>query len=746
MRSALSFSLLMLVVAMRSSTAAWADQRPPAPSPAFTNHLAGERSPYLLQHAHNPVDWYPWGPQAFEKARKEDKPVFLSIGYSTCHWCHVMERESFEDPQIAKLINEYFIAIKVDREERPDVDAAYMQFLLATSGSGGWPMTLFLTPNLKPFAGGTYFPSRDKDDLPGLISVLPKVHEAWLNHRDKIVESANQLTASLRQVAPTTRAITSMGTPTLDAARAAFERAFDTKLGGFGHAPKFPRPVVFNFLFHEYRRTGNKAALDMALRTLHAMADGGIHDQLGGGFHRYSTDERWFLPHFEKMLYDQAQLASSYVEAYQITRDTFYADVARDVLDYVLRDMSGPDGQLYCGEDADSAVEGSQADRRAEGAFYVWTAEQIRAVLGERDAALFDYVFGVENGGNVQFDPRGEFKWKNVLFVAHGLSEAASRFGKSEAEIRASLNEARGKLVATRARRPHPARDDKTLVAWNGLAIAALARAGQALQEPRYLAAAQRAAAFIEQKLYDAGTGKVAHSWRDGQRSVDGFLPDYAFLVGGLLDLYENDLDIRWLKWAIALQQKQDELFWDDKSGGYFDAATQADANVYLRLKTDSDEAQPAGSSIAAINLLRLAQMTDDPRLRDRADQTLAAFASEIRRSPTEMPQMLVAADFRLHRPRQIVLAGARNAPDTLAMLRAIASRYLPDKVILLADGSDGQQFLARRLPFLAAMTPIGGRAAAYVCENYACQLPTADVLKLEQMLDTAAQGAATRP
>jgi hypothetical protein len=715
-----------------------------ATQPAFTNHLAGQRSPYLLQHAHNPVDWYPWGAEAFEKAKRENKPIFLSIGYSTCHWCHVMERESFENEQVAKLINDHFVAIKVDREERPDLDAVYMQFVTAISGDGGWPMTVFLTPDLKPFFGGTYFPPDERDGLPGLKTILARVHEAWVDKHDTVVNSANDLAAKLKQIAAKTRP-GQLRPEVFGEAFEAFRAEFDVHHGGFGRAPKFPRPAVLDFLFHYYNRTGDPAARDMALQTLRAMAAGGIHDPLGGGFHRYSTDERWFLPHFEKMLYDQAQLASSYLDAYQITRDIEFAQTARDTLDYVLRDMTGDAGQFFCAQDADSATDPAHPDRKAEGAFYVWTTDPIRSALGDEPAALFDFAYGVRDGGNVDRDPRGELKGKNVLFVAHTPAETAAQFGKSETEVRQALADARAKLLAARDRRPHPMRDDKALAAWNGLMISALARGGAVLGEPRYKRAATRAAEFVALHLYDANTHRLSRRWRDGHAEVPAFLEDYAFCIRGFLDLYEAGFDVRWLKLALELQRAQDELFWDAKGGGYFQAPAD-DASVIVRLKDEEDNALPAGNSVAALNLLRLSQMTDDRALRDRADQLFASFATRIEAAPSALPAMLAAFDFASAKPRQIVLAGRPDSPETRAMLDPVNARYLPNRILLLADGGAGQQFLAQRLPLLRSIAMIGGRTTAYVCENYACQLPTTDPAKLADLLDKTRTPATTHP
>ena len=719
------------------------DDPAPQTQPAFTNHLAGSKSPYLQQHAHNPVDWYPWGQEAFDKARKENKPIFLSIGYSTCHWCHVMERESFENPEVAKLINDNFVAIKVDREERPDLDSVYMQFVTAISGAGGWPMTVFLTPDLKPFFGGTYFPADTRDGIVGLKTLLPRVHDAWADKHETVLNSANGLAMKLKQAARAGQ----MGVADpalLDHAFDAFRSEFDVHQGGFGTAPKFPRPSTLDFLFHYYNRTGEESARGMALQTLRAMASGGIHDQLGGGFHRYSTDDHWFLPHFEKMLYDQAQLAGSYLDAYQIMHEPMYADTARDILDYVLRDMTGPDGQFYCAQDADSSIDADHPEKTAEGAYYVWTADEIKAALGDASAAIFDYRFGVQQAGNIEHDPRGELKGKNVLFEAYSIAETAAQFKTPEPEIRRTLDSARAKLLEVRAHRPRPMRDDKTLTAWNGLMISAFARGGAILNEPKYTQAAVRAAEFIRSRLCDEKTHRLKRRWRQGDAEVAGFLGDYAFYIRGLLDLYESTFDVKWLKLAIDLQASQDDQFWDAQAGGYFQAAD--DASVIVRLKEDDDNAEPAGNSVAAMNLLRLSQMTDDAALRERATKLFSAFAAQLSQSLAAMPEMLASIDFGTDKPRQIVLAGKPDSLETRAMLDQVYHRYLPNRILLLADGGEGQQFLASRLPFVATMKVADGRTTAYVCENYACNRPTNDAAKLGELLDRPRFPATTQP
>ncbi|MGA2593085.1 MAG: thioredoxin domain-containing protein [Bryobacteraceae bacterium] len=696
-----------------------------------TNRLIDEKSPYLLQHAHNPVDWYAWGPEAFEKARHEDKPIFLSIGYSTCHWCHVMERESFENDAIAALMNQHFVSIKVDREERPDVDRIYMTFVQASTGGGGWPMSVWLTPDLKPFYGGTYLPPEQRYGHPGFPMVLERIAEAWRQDRDKIVESSREVIEKLTQQAAAAEAHAAPGSTlrldknALDSGFYIFRRSFDSRYGGFGEAPKFPRPVTLNFLLRYYARTKNQEALDMVLATLREMAKGGMYDQLGGGFHRYSVDARWFVPHFEKMLYDQAQLAISYLEAFQIAGDASYAETARGILDYVLRDMRDADGGFYSAEDADSVIDAAHPEVKGEGAFYIWTQKEIETVAGQPNAQWFCNRFGVEEQGNVQNDPHQEFTGKNILYQAHSVEEPAKQ--AAIFKIAHQLLEARGQRV-----RPHL--DDKILTAWNGLMISAFAKAGAVLAEPRYADAARRAADFIVSRMYDPATGILLRRYRRGDAAIPGFLDDYAFFIQALLDLYETGFELRDLKLAIRLTEKQAELFEDAENGAFYSTAA-GDPTLVMRMKEDYDGAEPSANSIAVLNLLRLAQITDRQEFRDSANRALAAFASRIVAAPVGVPQMLVAYEFSISKPKQIVLVGQRDAPDTRRLLQGLHSRFVPNRIVLLVDGDESRKALAGYLPVVATMTAREGKATAYVCEDYSCKLPTADVEEFGQLI-----------
>lgn len=708
------------------------------PNSEPTNRLAHEKSPYLLQHQHNPVDWYPWGEEAFEKARREQKPIFLSVGYSTCHWCHVMAHESFENPDTAKVMNEHFVCIKVDREERPDVDRVYMTFVQATTGSGGWPMSVFLTPDLKPFYGGTYFPPDSKFGRPGFTSLLLKIADAWKTDHANVVASAANAVAALKEMSSST---TKAGGVELKHVMAAFDilaKSYDEEWGGFGRSPKFPHPVSLNLLLRVYAREGpasrdGKAALGMTLATLEKMAAGGMHDHLGGGFHRYSVDRFWHIPHFEKMLYDQGQLANSYVDAFQITGDAAHQKVARDICDYVLRDLLDPAGGFYSAEDADSLLAHGKPEH-GEGAFYIWTRAEIDQILSAEDAAIFRRFYGVEDAGNAPegSDPHDEFKGKNTLIRRLSVDEGAKEFGKSAGDIEQSLARSRQTLFELRARRPRPHLDDKIITAWNGYMISALARAGATFGEPRYLAAAERSAKFIRQELWKDGA--LIRSYRKGASNVPGFADDYASLIAALLDLYEADFDITWLKWAAELQARQDALFWDAEHGGYFSVGSSS-PDILIRMKEDYDGAEPSPNSLSAMNLWRLSQITVSDELRAKAEKTVSAFAEVLGRAPQAMPQMLCAAEAMLAKPRQIVIAGQRDHPSTQALLREVRTRYIPNKLVLLADAAEGQAWLGQKLEFLRTVAPVDGKPAAYVCENFVCQLPVTEPEKLRALL-----------
>ena len=704
------------------------------------NRLARERSPYLLQHASNPVDWHAWNEEAFERARREDKPIFLSIGYSTCHWCHVMEQESFENEAIAAFLNEHFVSIKLDREERPDVDRVYMSFVQATTGQGGWPMTVFLTPELKPFFGGTYFPPTSRWGRPGFADLLKELAQVWSEDRPRVNEAATELTARLRAVATGAQAESEVGEPdALAAAVAQFHSAFDRSLAGFGTGPKFPRPSELLFLLREHARAGSAAALQMAVETLRAMAVGGMRDHLGGGFHRYSVDAGWRVPHFEKMLYDQAQLVLAYLEAAQATGDPFHAAVAEDTLAYVLREMTSEGGGFYSAEDADSVPPEKAADpvpHKSEGAFYLWSDEEIGALLGN-DAGIARRRFGIEPAGNAPDDPHGEFTGKNLLYIAQPVSEIAIGSGMAEAEVLESLDRSRQTLLAARAGRPRPHLDDKILTAWNGLMIAAFARAARVLPASRraeeYRNAAVKAARFVRERLWRQESETLLRRYRDGEAAIEGFAEDYAYLVWGLLELLQATGDPQWLEWAIDLQRRQDALFWDDESGGWF-STTGQDPTVLLRLKEDYDGAEPAASSVAAMNALTLAHLTGDAAYRDRAGRTLARYGRRVGAAGRVIPMMLCALS-QWHAPSmQIVIVGGRNAVPVQALEREVAAHYLPFAVQLPVDPDAGYEGLRARLPFVDGMQAHGG-GAAYVCRDFTCRQPVSSPAALRAEL-----------
>ncbi|HEY7473559.1 MAG TPA: thioredoxin domain-containing protein [Vicinamibacterales bacterium] len=723
------------------------------------NRLAAERSPYLLQHADNPVDWFPWGDEAFAKARDESRPIFLSIGYSTCHWCHVMEHESFEDQTIANALNRDFVPIKVDREERPDVDRVYMTFVQATTGAGGWPMSVWLTPDLKPFFGGTYFPPESRWGRPGFVDVLKELARAWRDERDKVVRSADAILDRLREMTGADQAAADRspvaGVDAVDAGISAFAQAFDRRHGGFGGAPKFPRPSELFFLLQAHALTGHMQARDMAIDTLRAMALGGIRDHIGGGFHRYSVDAEWRVPHFEKMLYDQAQLVLAFLDAAQVSGEAFFADVAEDTLAYVLRDLTSPDGGFYSAEDADSeeadvkaegrgpkAAEGptgSKAEKK-EGAFYVWNAVEVDRLLGE-DAALARRRFGIEDAGNALADPQGEFRGQNILYVTQSVEDIAARTGKPVTAVAAALERIRERLFDARAARPRPHLDDKVITAWNGLMIAAFARAARVLVDsPRradWLQAALRAAQAVFDHLWRPDQKRLLRRFRDGEAAVEAFCEDYAFLIWGLLELFQASGDGVWLDRAIELSAIQTELFFDDRDAGWF-STTGHDSSVLLRLKEDYDGAEPGAASVTVHNLLVLGELLGDTAGVERARRTLERYGTQIGRVVRVMPFMVSNIAHWHARKAQIVVAGPPSAPGTRALERVVAGRYLPFAVVVPVQA--GQNDSLARLPWLAAMGQRDGHASAYVCYDFTCQTPITDPGALEQQLDEAAK------
>ena len=698
------------------------------------NRLAGEHSPYLLQHANNPVDWFPWGEEAFEKARTENKPIFLSIGYSTCHWCHVMAHESFENDEVALVLNASFVAIKLDREERPDVDRVYMTFVQATTGSGGWPMSVWLTPDLKPFYGGTYFPPTSRWGRPGFVDILGEIAKVWSSEPDKIRQSAEAMTAQLRDVGKGSPPTAGMpGAAALDRITSQFRDMFDHVNGGFGNAPKFPRPCEMLFLLRDSVRTGYNDARDMALVTLRAMAYGGMRDHIGGGFHRYSVDEQWRVPHFEKMLYDQAQLVVALLEASQASGDPFYAAVAEDTLQYVMREMTDDAGGFFSAEDADSVPPehaGEPHPHATEGAFYLWTADEVDALLGD-DAAVVKARFGIEPTGNAPVDPQQEFVGKNLLYTAQSVEQVARAAEKSPDDVERVIADARMQMFGARMSRPRPHLDDKVLTAWNGLMIGAFARASRVVTNGApYLDAARRAASFVRDRMWNAGTKTLLRRYRRGEASIDAYAEDYAYLIYGLLDLFQADPDVSWLDWADALQRRQDELFWDEVDGGWF-STTGRDSSVLLRMKEDYDGAEPTASAISVFNLLTLTHLVHEPAWTDRIEKTFRHFGSRLEKIGRAVPMMAAALATSMAGVRQVVVVGDTGDSD---LARAIRGRYLPFAISLNVS-AEQQKALAGKLPFVAAMKPVDGGAAAFVCRDFTCHAPVTDRAALEREL-----------
>jgi uncharacterized protein YyaL (SSP411 family) len=689
------------------------------------NRLKGETSPYLLQHAHNPVDWYPWGPEAIERARAEDKPIFLSIGYSACHWCHVMERESFEDPEIARVMNEHFVNIKVDREERPDLDQIYMNAVQAMTGHGGWPMSVFLTPELQPFFGGTYFPPTDSRGMAGFPRVLQSVNRAWRERRPEIVVSAAEMTERLRSMGEPSGAGAegAFSFPTLDQAARALIRSFDPLHGGFGRAPKFPHPMDMRVLLRHHARAGDDQALHAVTHTLDKMARGGIYDHLGGGFARYSTDERWLVPHFEKMLYDNALLTLVYLEAYQVTAQPRFARVARETIDYVLGRMTGEEGGFFSTEDADSEGE--------EGKYYVWTLGEIEEMLGSDRAKAFCYVYDVSSHGN--------WEGKNILNQPKPLDQAAKLLRRPEMELAAELAEDRAKLLSVRDRRVHPGKDTKVLVSWNGLMIAALAVAGRTLKEPKYLDAAGRAAGFILDRMR-GDEGRLLHTFKDGRARLNAYLDDYANLIDGLTRLYEATGEPPWIDSALRLARVMIDEFIDPDQGGFYYTG-KSHEELIARQKDLFDNATPSGNGMAATALLRLASLTGRDDLRRAGQGALAAVKPVLEQAPSAAGQSLIALDFDLAPAREIAVISGTEEGEFRQVLEAIFAWFLPGAVVAPATPAQAA-WMAGQVPLLANRQARDGRTTAYICENYACREPVKGVEAITAALD----GVAPRP
>ena len=693
-------------------------------APKFTNRLANETSPYLLQHAHNPVDWYPWGEEALAKAKAEDKPIFLSIGYSACHWCHVMERESFESESIAAILNKHFVSIKVDREERPDLDDIYMAAVQIMTGSGGWPMTVFMTPELKPFYGGTYFPPEDKYGRPGFATLLNALEKEWRINRDKIENSAEQLTGMLHQ--NFRMAAEESGTvdaSILDNASEQMAQTYDSQYGGFGGAPKFPTSPGIALLLRQHARTGDEKALAMATHSLDMMYFGGMYDHLGGGFHRYSVDEMWLVPHFEKMLYDNAQLSKLYLDAFQATGNPRYKHVAEDIFRYQLRDMHSDRGAFYSTEDADSEGE--------EGKFYIWSKVEIIGALGAEDGELFCSYYNVKPVGNFQSHESYHANL-NILHMTKPHEDIAAEMGMDPDELEKKMAPLREKLLGIRSKRVRPGLDDKILTSWNGLMIGAFAKGYQVTGDERYKEAAERAATFILDEMLVDGTLLRTH--RNGQSKLPGYLDDYAFMAAALVDLYEATFDVKWLSHAHELTEQMNAKFWDTEKGGYFNTGDDH-TNLIVRTKPTYDGAEPAGNSVATEVLLRLSKLLDMPEYYDMADQMITMTKSNLERAPQGFAYMLGAVDFYLHAPKEIAIAG--DADGAAELFDTIHQEYIPNKVLAYIDpDAANAEALEQRIPLLAAKTAVDGKAAAYVCKNFACERPVTSPEALLESLD----------
>jgi uncharacterized protein len=682
-----------------------------------TNHLVAETSPYLKQHAHNPVDWYPWGPEALAKARQLDRPIFLSIGYSACHWCHVMEHESFEDEEVAKILNESFISIKVDREERPDIDQIYMTAVQLMTGQGGWPMSMFLTPDLKPFYGGTYFPPEDRYGRPGFKSLLAALVDAWKNRRDEITNVAAQRTEQLQAFAQQTTETAELNEGLIRSAVGRLGQAFDSDHGGFGDAPKFPHPMDLRLLLRDWKRFGNDDALNMVKATLDHMARGGIYDHLGGGFHRYSTDARWLVPHFEKMLYDNALLAVAYLEAFEATGDVFYRQVVEETLSYIEREMTSPEGPFYSTQDADS--EG------VEGKFFVWSAKEIEDILGADLAETFNYVYGVSEEGN--------WEGHNILHRAKTDEQDARLLRKEVSQLREELAGAKRKLFEVRSRRVWPVRDEKILTAWNGLMIDAFALAAQVLDNPAYAETAAKATDFVLKRMR-ANDGRLLRTTFAGADSkLNGYLEDYSFFINALVTLYEATFEPRWIEAALDLARVMIDQFWDEKEGGFFYTGRDHEALI-VRTKDPQDNATPSGNSMAMTALLRLTKLTGRAELLQKAEAGLKHFAGLMSSHPMAAGQMLIALDFYLGPVQEFAVVGDPKAEETQRAVRAIRSGFRPNKVVAMKSSTARLPDQEKILPLLAGKESTGA-VTTFICQNFACQKPLIGPEMVEETL-----------
>ncbi len=688
------------------------------------NRLRYEKSPYLLQHANNPVDWFPWGEKAFEKAHREDKPIFLSIGYSTCHWCHVMEKESFEDYEVAKLLNEAFVCIKVDREERPDIDNLYMTVCQLMTGSGGWPLTIIMTPDKKPFFAATYIPKENRSGRAGLITLIPQIQKLWKEQRDVLIKTVDQITAVLNRISKDHN-VESLHESILKTTYQKLRQNFDETNGGFGNKPKFPSPHNLLFLLRYWNRNNEKEALEMVEKSLQNMHAGGLFDHVGFGFHRYSTDEKWLLPHFEKMLYDQAMLALVYTEAYQITKNKNYGIIAHKIFSYTLRDMTAPDGGFYSAEDADSEGE--------EGKFYLWTEDDIKEVLG-KNANLIIKTYNIQNDGNFTEEATDTKNNRNILYISKRIDVIANELGISEQDFYSRLSKAREKLFEHREKRVHPHKDDKILTDWNGLMIAALAKGSRIFGERKFKDAAQRSVDFILSKMRQSD-GRLLHRYRDEEAAIMANLDDYAFFIWGLIELYETTFDVHYLQTALDLNRDLISHFWDDKHDGFYFTPDDGE-DLIIGQKQIYDGAIPSGNSVALLNLLRLGKLTANPELEEMASKMVHLFANRIKQSPTGYTQFLIALDFMIGPTYEVVIAGDSKAGDTKKMLQTLTKHFIPNKVVILRPQEIKSPMIDGLTGYTENNTSINGRATAYVCANFNCKSPTTDINEMLTLLN----------
>jgi len=699
------------------------------------NRLINEKSPYLLQHAFNPVDWYPWSDLTFEKARIENKLIFLSIGYSTCYWCHVMEREVFENEKIASLMNNIFINIKVDREEHPDIDRIYMKALTSITGSGGWPMSMFLTPDLKPFYGATFIPPDARHGSPGFPDLINEIHKQWLLTPENFYNSSNKIFNFIKDNIYYKTNTVSLNENILNKAFNKIAANYDPVHKGFGDAPKFPRPMIFNYLFRYYKRFAEETSKTMALETLKEIAYGGIHDHIGGGFHRYATDNSWRIPHFEKMLYDQAQLANSYIEAFQITHNDFYLSTAIDILDFVISEMTSSEGGFFSAIDAESVIDYSNSSMKKEGAYYLWKKDEVDKILTEEESNIFCFIYNIKKNGNINrsLSAHSEFYDENIIYQLHSIEEAVVHFDSNKEKVIYILSSSKNKLASKRRERPYPHLDDKILTSWNGLMISAFSNAYKILRDEKYLIAAERSAEFVLSKMYDRKNFILFRRYRDGETKFEGGLEDYAFFIFGLIDLYEASFKIRWINLAIELTGIQINLFYDNIHHGFFDSNGN-DNTILIRTKEWIDNAEPSGNSVAILNLLRLAQITNNKKWEEIENKSLYSFSNLLNKHPDAMVNMLGAIDFSITKPKQIIIVGSINDPLTNKILKLIHNHYIPNKILLLIDISEKDEY-ENLFPYANNYIQRDNITTVYICENFNCNLPTSDIDVIEKLL-----------